>query len=217
MKKQAFTLSEVLITLSIIGIVAALTVPNMVNNYQKEAQAIQIRKAVNEMTNAVDLLMTEEGKTKFSQTSVFTGKQPDGSPGSLTNFIKSHFKVAAEYNAFASKYKSISGAHSPFACDGSQFLLSNGVGLCVKTSNNQLHVYVDTNGQDKPNISGRDLFAYYVNSQGQVVGDNGSSSGSSTDEYGYSTGDSSGDTCLDGTKGAGCLTRLMGSNWKMNY
>ena len=216
MKKQAFTLSEVLITMSIIGIVAALTVPNLVNNYQKEAQAIQIRKAVNEMTNAVDMLITEEGKTKFSQTSVFTGKQPDGSSGSLTNFIKSHFKVAAEYNAFASKYKSISGTSATFACDGNLFLLANGVGLCVKASNNQLHVYVDTNGQDKPNISGRDLFAYYITSQGQIVGDNGSS-GSSTNEYGYSTGDESGDTCTNSTKGIGCLNKLMGSNWKMNY
>ena len=219
MKKQAFTLSEVLITMSIIGIVAALTVPNLVNNYQKEAQAIQIRKAVNEMTNAVDMLITEEGKTKFSQTSAITNKRHDNGQtiDGISEFINKHFKVAATTGCFAGSYKSISGTSSAFSCNvNSTFLLSNGNALCITKDGSQLHVYIDTNGQDKPNISGRDLFAYYINSQGQIVGDNGSS-GSSTNEYGYSTGDESGDTCTNSTKGIGCLNKLMGSNWKMNY
>lgn len=33
--KKAFTLAEVLITLGIIGIVAAITIPNLIANYQK--------------------------------------------------------------------------------------------------------------------------------------------------------------------------------------
>ena len=37
MKKNAFTLAEVLITLAIIGIVAALTIPTLVQNYQERA------------------------------------------------------------------------------------------------------------------------------------------------------------------------------------
>lgn len=37
MKKVfAFTLAEVLITLGIIGIVAAMTIPTLINNYQKK-------------------------------------------------------------------------------------------------------------------------------------------------------------------------------------
>lgn len=35
--KKAFTLAEVLITLGIIGVVAALTIPTLVNNYRKKA------------------------------------------------------------------------------------------------------------------------------------------------------------------------------------
>ena len=38
MKKRAFTLAEVLITLGIIGIVAALTMPTLIGNYQKNKQ-----------------------------------------------------------------------------------------------------------------------------------------------------------------------------------
>ena len=37
MKKNAFTLAEVLITLAIIGIVAALTIPTLIQNYQERA------------------------------------------------------------------------------------------------------------------------------------------------------------------------------------
>ena len=35
LKKSAFTLAETLITLTIIGVVAALTIPNLISSYQK--------------------------------------------------------------------------------------------------------------------------------------------------------------------------------------
>ena len=45
MKKfYAFTLAEVLITLGIIGVVAAMTMPTVIKNYQKKQDATQMRK-----------------------------------------------------------------------------------------------------------------------------------------------------------------------------
>ncbi len=67
-KKSAFTLTEVLITMGVIGIISALTVPTLVNNYQRKAMTVQLRKVANDMSNAADMLMTEEGKSKFSAT-----------------------------------------------------------------------------------------------------------------------------------------------------
>ena len=43
-KKAAFTLAEVLITLGIIGIVAAMTIPTLVSNYQKKVLKTQFTK-----------------------------------------------------------------------------------------------------------------------------------------------------------------------------
>ncbi len=43
-KKAAFTLAEVLITLGIIGVVAALTMPNLIANYQKKVWTTQFKK-----------------------------------------------------------------------------------------------------------------------------------------------------------------------------
>ncbi len=44
MKKFGFTLAEVLITLGIIGVVAAITMPTLIKNYQKQATVNKIKK-----------------------------------------------------------------------------------------------------------------------------------------------------------------------------
>lgn len=44
--KQAFTLSEVLITLGIVGIVAALTIPGLLANYRKKVLASRLKKVI---------------------------------------------------------------------------------------------------------------------------------------------------------------------------
>ena len=40
-KKKAFTLAEVLITLGIIGVVAALTMPSLMSNYRRKVAETQ--------------------------------------------------------------------------------------------------------------------------------------------------------------------------------
>lgn len=44
--KRAFTLAEVLITLGIIGVVAALTLPSVITNYQKKQTVEQLKKHI---------------------------------------------------------------------------------------------------------------------------------------------------------------------------
>ena len=70
-KKFGFSLTEILIALSIVGVISALTVPTLMNNYQQKALALQFRKSVNDITSAVDMLITEEGKSKFSATTEY--------------------------------------------------------------------------------------------------------------------------------------------------
>ena len=45
LKRPAFTLAEVLITLGIIGVVAAMTMPSLVANYEKKRTATAVKKA----------------------------------------------------------------------------------------------------------------------------------------------------------------------------
>ena len=42
--KKGFTLAEVLITLGIIGVVAALTLPSLITNYRKKQTVAQLKK-----------------------------------------------------------------------------------------------------------------------------------------------------------------------------
>jgi len=52
-KKSAFTLAEVLITLSIIGVVAALTIPNLVQKYRRYVVETKLRQTVNILNQAI--------------------------------------------------------------------------------------------------------------------------------------------------------------------
>ena len=61
--KRAFTLAEVLITLGIIGVVAAMTMPVLINNYQKKVTAVRLEKFYTIMSQAVIRWQNEESIT----------------------------------------------------------------------------------------------------------------------------------------------------------
>lgn len=64
-KNSGFTLAEVLITLGIIGVVAALTIPTLINKYQKQAVAAQVKKFYTNMSQAIKLSEVENGEFKY--------------------------------------------------------------------------------------------------------------------------------------------------------
>lgn len=61
----AFTLAEVLITLGIIGIVAAMTLPIVVSKYQKSVAANKVKKFYTIFNQAIKLSETENGEFKY--------------------------------------------------------------------------------------------------------------------------------------------------------
>ena len=68
----AFTLAEVLITLGIIGVVAALTLPTVIQNYQKVQTISKLKRSYAIINNALDMAKVEYGTDinlwEFSQT-----------------------------------------------------------------------------------------------------------------------------------------------------
>jgi len=58
-----FTLSEILITLAIIGIVAALTIPALMVNYQKTQTISQLKEAYSLLNQAAELIKEDNGGT----------------------------------------------------------------------------------------------------------------------------------------------------------
>lgn len=65
---SAFTLAEVLITLGIIGIVAALTIPNLVHIYKKKLIETRLEKAISAVTELVRIVDNNEGIINWRYT-----------------------------------------------------------------------------------------------------------------------------------------------------
>jgi len=72
--RNGFTLAEVLITLGIIGVVAALTIPILMANYQKVQEVAGLKKAYAEITEALRLMANDHGcSDDLRCTNLFTG------------------------------------------------------------------------------------------------------------------------------------------------
>ena len=69
--KKAFTLAEVLITLAIIGVVAALTIPSVISNTQQQEFKIGLRKAVSVLNSAITMNMALDGETPYDNKDLF--------------------------------------------------------------------------------------------------------------------------------------------------
>lgn len=63
--KQAFTLSETLIAIAIIGIVAALTIPNLVMKYQKHVVETRLKKAYTTFAAVINRSIADNGEPKY--------------------------------------------------------------------------------------------------------------------------------------------------------
>lgn len=228
MKKtcHAFTLAEVLVTVGILGVVASLTMPTLITNYQKQTNVILLRKTANDFANAADLYITEEGKTNF----VNTGAMADDD--SIKKFMSSKFK-ARETNGFVSKYTSISGKTENYSCSGVGYILPSSAAVCITKKMTvlhipTLHVQIDVNGTKKPNIGGRDMFDFYINSNGNIDPtkvtyklENGLWTDATDDQCAEDiiTGETFGycKKCIDSPLGKDCYEMLESNNWKMTY
>jgi type II secretory pathway pseudopilin PulG len=82
----AFTLAETLITLGIIGVVAALTMPALVANYQKKVLETRIKKFYSVMQQAVNMKKAEDGALDGSMLAA------NFSPAEMTLFFDTNYK-----------------------------------------------------------------------------------------------------------------------------
>ncbi len=151
-KKDGFTLSEVLITLSIVGVIAALVVPGVIKDINNKAMMSLLQGTV---TNINDAVQTEISVKKISSL-----EDTDICRNTM-NFLNK-LDVAKEGDAFATKYTTLRGEdHGNAAGVPYQVQLKNGVsvGLIHKYYNlDSSIVVIDLNGPKEPNIIGVDYF-----------------------------------------------------------
>ena len=103
LKKSAFTLAEVLITLGIIGIVAAMTLPTLVANHRKKVLQTQFLKTYSDLNNAAILFKANENLTvtEYAKISTSGSDYAYYSSSVLKKFL-SYFKGAKAGNRIMS-------------------------------------------------------------------------------------------------------------------
>ena len=58
-RRAAFTLAEVLITLGIIGVVAAMTIPTLIADYQEKVLVTKVKQGHSQLMNAIQLYVAQ--------------------------------------------------------------------------------------------------------------------------------------------------------------
>ena len=218
-----FTLAEVLVTLAIIGVVAAMTVPTLMQNYQKKSYVTQLHKVYNEFQQAMTQYMTERNALNLREAGI-------NSQTAMNDFVTTHFKVvnscltAETTPCFENpaNYKKISGAVAN-AFDneeGMMFTLASGASIRPWYANrgaNFIIMVVDTNGMQGPNIYGRDFFDMCIDVNGNIDGcvlPAPASFPLSSDVRDTAFNSS----CLGNGAGIqGCFGKILNDNWEMNY
>ncbi len=68
---SGFTLAEVLITLAIIGVVAAISIPSVISNSQQQEFKTGLRKAVSVLNSAITMNMALDGETPYDNANLY--------------------------------------------------------------------------------------------------------------------------------------------------
>lgn len=195
-KRNAFTLAEVLITLGIIGIVAAMTLPALTNKYQHKVLESQFKKVYSNLQTAINTVNAENGAPyecytlvngsgySYSQCSEFWPKflEQYKSPKLCKvgdQSCRPSYKSKAEVLAAGGTIKNQSCSHPIAGSDA--YNLSDGSIIYIYKHGNEdsynnsgsLYFGLDVNGKKGPNKWGYDLFylnLYKRNEKAPVLG-----------------------------------------------
>lgn len=180
-KCKAFTLAEVLITLAIIGVVAALTIPTVISNYQERQTITALKKFYTEVSQAY----------ARAQVNNATPDTWDWGVGGSSADADKIIDILAPYLKITKRCGSSSGCFSPntyktlnknvdwWGPSGGTYAsaqLANGLAFWVYTQGGKCttkmgntkelssicgNIGVDLNGFKKPNQLGRDTFYFF--------------------------------------------------------
>ena len=173
--KSAFTLAEVLITLVIIGVVAAMTIPTAIANYQKRQTVEKLKAAYSQLSQALRMASSEHGDLKNwgDEISNVDGGTAEKSRYFFETYLKPYMRI--EKYCIPSSEEcwtppvSLSGRAMAGSLNNNtqdyylSFVLSNGMSVYFWSSNNGTYIYVNINGLKK-GVVGRDVFGFKLGS-----------------------------------------------------
>lgn len=209
--KKAFTLAEVLITLGVIGIVAAMTLPALVQKNNEKETVAKLKKFNSTMNQAFMLAKNKNGGIEnWGLTQAGTISTPTDEEIINDNNMKNKFwDIMSPYLKTVSRCKAGTNectSYNRYSLDGTSFnkftpyiILSDGISIVETTvvsgscsayrgTSRQLQnvcgeIFVDINGSKPPNATGKDVFLFYYTKYGFMPMGTDSDSKNSFDKY----------------------------------
>ncbi len=169
LRMTAFTLAEVLITLGIIGIVAALTIPGLMTNYKKHKIESKLSKAVSTINQVIKQSEAENGEMETWDKTLTPVQYID-------KYIRPYVKINQicegqgscgfknSPNIYQMLNHNYGGYNSPFNNGRVPFILMDGVmyawGSIIADGrlDSRNIIIIDINGSEGPNTLGQDVF-----------------------------------------------------------
>ena len=175
MKKFAFTLAETLVVMGIIGVVAALTIPNLNQSTGDREKVAKVKKIYSNLEDAFGRATAVYGPfDEWFINDVGENGSPDNKAIStrIANRITEFMKVSKDCGyegtgCFSDSYKRLDDDKMPSPIENKSsymVLLADGTALNFDSSS----VFVDIDGIKGANTLGKDLFSFVLNKDGIV-------------------------------------------------
>lgn len=219
-RKAAFTLTELLITLGIIGIVVAMTMPSLIVNHHKKETVAKLKKAYSALNQAFRMSESFNGPSEFWDNSYTIGaeayynqywKPYFNNPNICKTYSECGFDAHLPYKYLNGTRYDIGMSMSAdsriifYLPDGTlyAFIIFTSIGTYNTPSTK---VLIDINGGKKPNILGKDVFLFRrINSKGILP-------------EGYDkSADEIEDNCTIQNHGDYCAARIINDGWEIKY
>ena len=183
--RLGFTLTELLIALAVVAVIAVLILPVITTRAQNKTFALSYDTEVKQMLNSLEGLPVSENKNDIKGTMMYVLSDNGNYANNAGAYINKYMKVVkycgdTPGDCFASKYylyKDNDRVEFPITgIKGACALLKNGVSICLKPQikNNlgqqeDIRGWIDLNGPREPNIYGRDLRTFAINLKYQAA------------------------------------------------
>ena len=225
---NGFTLAEILITLGIIGIVAAMTMPSLIANYRSKVAVTQLKKMYSVMSQA--MLFTVQKDGDYSSLDL-AADNLENAKNWYNTALKPYLKITNDCFNKAGCWadtgtKTLNGGNPKYnsgnigigygiivfnTIDGYAVSVDTyraasdgnffGTGL---TDGSFIVIYVDINGQKLPNVIGKDTFVFVFSDKGLIPAGR------------YATDDEVNADCSKTGNGYFCFEKIMRNGWEID-
>jgi len=224
---KGFTLAEILITLTVIGVVAALTIPTLLQNTNQAELKTALKRDFADLSQATLLIKNDAGGTLVNAFRNGAGDALDSE--NFKNAYKGKLNYIKECRGSAANGGVTGGGATPEGCwhaantshflDGSLvtdakvepgLILSNGTLVLFEVFKSDFslptgdykrgaYIFFDVNGFKSPNVFGKDIFTVNVSDDGLIP----------FGARGYTEPSDPVNGCVSGAAGYGCTAKYL--------